>query len=99
MIGYLYRIVLGKWLSLLYTVLGFYYGKRMYVYRNLPITCSGELMWHIGGYDCYLGCSGVLEWCTDLRDAEDRLSRMKRNGIRFIGLEIGTLVHVATISK
>lgn len=46
-----------------------------YKYRNLPCT---DLVWCIFGHDNLRKMSGVLEWCYDRSDAENRLAQMKQ---------------------
>jgi hypothetical protein len=47
-----------------------------YVYRGLPCSCSSTL-WEIGGLD-KAGGGGVLEWCVDSDDAQQRLAMMSQ---------------------
>jgi hypothetical protein len=55
-----------------------------YQYRNLPCT---DKAYCVAGHDAARNCSGILEWCYDLADAQDRLNRMKQHN-RFEGLFI-----------
>lgn len=48
-----------------------------YVYRGLPCSCS-ETLWEIGGSDKADGGGGVLEWCVDPDDAQQRLAMMSQ---------------------
>lgn len=48
-----------------------------YVYRGLPVSCS-PTVWEIGGLDTADGGGGVLEWCYDQTDAEQRLAMMSQ---------------------
>lgn len=47
---------------------------RTYTYRGL--SCVGATH-AVAGHDT-LGGSGILEWCTDAEDAEDRIADMRR---------------------
>lgn len=48
-----------------------------YVYRGLPCSCS-ETLWEIGGLDKANGGGGVLEWCVDQDDAQQRFAMMSQ---------------------
>lgn len=62
-------------------------GKIQYKYRGLPCNVRPHHeVYYIGGRDGNGG--GVLEWCTDLQDAEERL-RIMRNFPQFKNLRIG----------
>lgn len=52
-----------------------------YVYRGLPCSCS-KSPWMVSGVDT-AGGSGVLEWCVDQADAEQRLAFMSKHSNRF----------------
>lgn len=54
--------------------------NRKYKYRNLPCNIQpDEKLWCIVGQDNF-GGGGVLEWCYDREDAEERLQEMKASG-------------------
>lgn len=46
----------------------------VYKYRSLPCT-AGE--WSVCGFDSLRNGGGVLEWCFDQKDAEERIQMMK----------------------
>jgi hypothetical protein len=52
-----------------------------YAYRNLACNCS-PAAWAVCGEDKQ-GGSGVLEWCTDEADAQERLALMQAHPHRF----------------
>ena len=47
-----------------------------YKYRNLPCNISNWQPWSVAGHDTILGGGGVLEWCYDEADAQDRFQKM-----------------------
>ena len=47
---------------------------KSYKYRSLPCT-AGE--WSVCGFDSLRNGGGVLEWCFDQKDAEERIQMMK----------------------
>lgn len=46
-----------------------------YEYRNLPCTAG---VWAVVGHDRIRDAVGVLEWCYDQSEAEERLAIMAR---------------------
>jgi hypothetical protein len=62
-------------------------GKIAYKYRGYPCNIRPHHeMYYVAGQDGNGG--GILEWCTDLDDAKDRL-RIMRNFPQFKNLRIG----------
>ena len=65
---------------------GYYYqmvpdespAPKQYKYRSLPCT-AGEWSaeWSVCGFDSLRNGGGVLEWCFDQKDAEERIQMMK----------------------
>lgn len=47
---------------------------KTYEYRSLPCT-AGD--WSVCGFDSLLNGGGVLEWCFDQKDAEERIKIMR----------------------
>lgn len=59
--------------------------KERYTYRNLPCT---DRAWCVFGTDESLAIrEGVLEWCDDQADAQDRASKMGKHK-QFTHLEV-----------
>lgn len=53
-----------------------------YKYRNLPCSENGvDYTWYVAGADSSKGMvgAGVLEWCYDQQDAEDRIGKMREH--------------------
>lgn len=60
----------------------------MYEYRGLPCSIApDEQLWCISGVDKLDNSGGILEWCYDEEDANERLQMMSRYPERFTGLE------------
>lgn len=57
-----------------------------YEYRGLPCSCS-ETPWMVSGVDIASG-AGVLEWCVDQKDAEDRFALMSKHPNRFRHMKV-----------
>lgn len=62
--------------------------NKRYKYRNLPCT-AGE--WYVSGEDDYTFSGGVLEWCYDQKDAEERMIIMGQYS-QFTNLKVGLWV-------
>lgn len=59
--------------------------SRKYQYRNLPCT---NKEWCVSGKD-NRGGTGVLEWCYDEWDANNRMGMMQQDKGRFSNLKVG----------
>lgn len=65
-------------------------GKLRYKYRGLPCNVRPHHeMFYVAGRDGIAG--GILEWCVDQHDAEDRL-RIMRSFPQFTNLRVGNNV-------
>lgn len=53
----------------------------MYAYRNLPCSVvDDDKLWCVSGGLKDGSGGGVLEWCVDEEDAQDRLALMEASG-------------------
>ena len=63
--------------------------RNDYKYRSFPYNCvEPQTLWSVCGIDLIVGDGGVLEWCTSMEDANERLEEMMKFPLQFKGLRV-----------
>lgn len=70
-------------------------GRPSYRYRGLPARGRADpRAWFVSGHDRYNRKRGILEWCSDERDARDILRQMQGFPAQFELIEVGEFASV-----